>query len=87
MSEQEKTKQRGNIIIDSSFQYRYFLYCLAMTVLLLILFSGIMLIIIKRLSGWWASPLVIEELMRLLVANGLFILLAGIYRSSMSLLS
>jgi len=78
MSEQEKTKQRGNIIIDSSFQYRYFLYCLAMTVLLLILFSGIMLIIIKRLSGWWASPLVIEELVRLLVANGVFILLAGI---------
>ncbi len=78
MSEQEKTKQRGNIIIDSSFQYRYFLYCLAMTVLLLMLFSGIMLIIIKRLSGWWASPLIIEELMRLLVANGVFILLAGI---------
>lgn len=78
MPEQEKTKKRSNIIIDSSFQYRYFLYCLAMTVVLLMLFSGIMLIIITRLSGWWASHLIIEELVRLLVSNGVFILLTGI---------
>ena len=78
MAEPVKMKQRGNIIIDRSFQYRYLIYCLIMTLLLLLLFSGIMLIIVKRLSGWWASPLIIEEIVRLLVANGVFILLVGV---------
>lgn len=78
MSKPPKVKQRGKIIIDRSFQYRYLIFCLVMTIILLLLFSGVMLIIVKRLSGWWTSPLVIEEIVRLLVVNGLFILLVGV---------
>lgn len=78
MSESAQVKQRGKIIVDRSFQYRYLIFCLGLTVLLLLLFSGIMMIIVKRLSGWWASTLVIEEIVRLLVMNGLFILLVGV---------
>lgn len=77
MPKPDPSKQRGRIIIDRSFQYRFLIFCLAMTVLLLLIFSAVMLIIIKRLSGWWSSPLVIEEITRLLVTNGLFILLVG----------
>lgn len=77
MIERTKQKLREKIIVDGSFQYRYLIFCLALTVVLLLLFSGVMLIVVKRLSGWWASPLVIEEVTRLLVANGLFILLVG----------
>jgi methyl-accepting chemotaxis protein len=78
MGEKTKQKLRERIIIDRSFQFRYLIFCLALTAVLLLLFSGVMLIVVKRLSGWWASPLVIEEVVRLLVANGLFILLVGV---------